>query len=104
HDIGKLFILKLRSEYVRVGGRRPSTQDVDAVIETCHADMGGVALQLWGLPAAVREPIRWHHDPLAAPDFQQAAAITYAADRLSHRYGFGCPPDEDSSGLLEDPV
>jgi len=26
------------------------------------------------------------------------------ANRLSHRYGFGCPPDGDATDLLSDPV
>jgi HD-like signal output (HDOD) protein len=104
HDIGKLFILKLRAEYARTGGRRPSTLEVDAVIAIHHAEMGGTALQLWGLPASVREPVRWHHDPLAAPEAPQAAATTYTADRLCHRYGFGCPPDKEPGNLSEDPI
>jgi HD-like signal output (HDOD) protein len=104
HDIGKLFILKLRAEYVRLGGRRPSAEEIEAVIATHHAEMGGTALLLWGLPASVREPVRWHHDPLGAPEAPEATAITYTADRLCHRYGFGCAPDEDSQALHEDPV
>jgi hypothetical protein len=30
-------------------------------------------------------------------------ALTYVANRLSHRYGFGCPPDTDKDVLLSDP-
>lgn len=104
HDIGKLFILKLRGEYVRLGGRRPSLEEVDEMVTTHHAEIGGAALQLWGLPPSVREPVRWHHDPLAATEEQQSTAIVYAANRLCHRYGFGCPPDEDATSLAEDPV
>jgi HD-like signal output (HDOD) protein len=104
HDVGKLFIIKLRAEYVRLGGRRPSQQEVEAVVATYHAEMGGTALQLWGLPESIREPVRWHHDPLASQVAPQATAIVYVADRLCHRYGFGCPPDEDSTSLVEDPV
>jgi hypothetical protein len=35
---------------------------------------------------ALREPIRWHHDPLSAPNHPRAAAIVYVANVLSHRY------------------
>jgi hypothetical protein len=41
---------------------------------------------------------------MASPAHQQAVAITYLANRLSHRYGFGCPPDEDRDSLLSDPA
>jgi hypothetical protein len=31
-------------------------------------------------------------------------AVTYLANRLSHRYGFGRPPDDDRDKLLADPA
>ncbi len=86
HDIGKLFLLRLRPEYVRRGGVLPSEEDLTRVEQECHAEVGGLAMQLWGLPLALREPIRWHHDPLSAPTYPRAAAITYVADALAHRY------------------
>ena len=49
-------------------------------------EIGALAMQLWGLPPVLREPIRWHHDPLAAPTYPREAAIVYVANLLSHRY------------------
>jgi len=103
HDIGKLFLLKLRTQWDRVGGAPVSDAEVDAIVATHHAEAGGLAMQFWGLPVALREPVRWHHDPLAAPDHARAAAVTYTANRLAHRYGFGCDPDQDEA-LASDPV
>ncbi len=102
HDIGKLFLLKLRTEFIRLGGHRPATEETEAVIDEHHAEMGATALQLWGLPETVREPVRWHHAPLSAPAHQQSAAIVYTANRLSHRYGFGRKPGEGDGDLAAD--
>ncbi|MEQ1758626.1 MAG: HDOD domain-containing protein [Vicinamibacterales bacterium] len=95
HDIGKLFLLRLRAEYIRRGGKSPSDQELARVEAERHAEVGGLAMQLWGLPLALREPIRWHHDPLSAPTYPRAAAIIYVADALSHRY------TEDGERTLE---
>jgi HD-like signal output (HDOD) protein len=93
HDVGRLFLFKLRLEFLRLGGRPPSAEEFDAVSSACHAEIGETALQLWGLPESVRVPVRWHHDPQSATSFQREATVVYLADALSHRYGFGRPPD-----------
>jgi putative nucleotidyltransferase with HDIG domain len=104
HDVGKLFLLKLRAEYLRIGGRPPSADEFEAVAAAHHASLGADALQLWGLPESVRAPVRWHHDPMNAPSHADAARLTYLANRLSHRYGFGCLPEEEREDLGSDPV
>jgi putative nucleotidyltransferase with HDIG domain len=105
HDVGKLFLLKMRSEYLRLGGRPPAAEEFESVMADLHAEVGATALQLWGLPEPVRAAVRWHHEPLnpAAAD-SRAAAIVYVADQLSHRYGFGCPPSEERPAIQDDPV
>ena len=104
HDVGKLCLMKMRGDFVRLGGRPPAADEFEGVLTAFHAEVGSSALHVWGLPESVRVPIRWHHDPLAAPAQIQAVAMTYLANRLSHRYGFGCPPDEDQDSLLTDPI
>lgn len=86
HDIGRLVLLRLRTEFVRRGGDAPSADEVIEVVRDQHAHVGGLAMQLWGLPELLREAVRWHHDPLSAPDHPRAAAVIYVANRLSHRY------------------
>lgn len=86
HDIGKLFLLRLRVDYIRKGGLLPSRDEQLRVEEERHAEVGGLAMQLWGIPLALREPIRWHHDPLSAPTHPRAAARIYVANLLAHRY------------------
>lgn len=86
HDIGKLFLFRLRAEYRRRGGTLPEAEELARVDHERHAEVGGLAMQLWGLPLVLRESVRWHHDPLSAPTHPRAAAVTYVANLLSHRY------------------
>ena len=102
-DIGKLFLCKLREEWVRLGRVAPTAAEEAELVVAHHAEAGGIALQYWGLPVSVREPVRWHHEPASAPQHARAAGVTYLANRLAHRYGFGCQPEADDA-LLSDPV
>ena len=68
-----------------------------------HAEVGEMAMHRWGLPGALREPIRFHHTPLDAPIYGNEASVAYVANRLSHRYGFGCPATPDEP-LTEDTI
>ena len=103
HDIGKLFILKSRSDFARRGGDTPSREEFDETMAECHTVIGEMAMHLWGLPIAIREPIRFHHSPAEAPTYRNECTIAYAANRLSHRYGFGCQATPRES-LADDPV
>jgi HD-like signal output (HDOD) protein len=101
HDIGKLLILKLAYEYRRETPDGATADEVDAVIGERHAQMGGWLAGRWKMPATLSDPIVWHHDPEWAAD--RAPVLTvYAANRLAHRYGFGC--DADTCDVLEDPI
>ena len=103
HDVGKLFLLKLRSDYTRRHRTAPSRPEFDQTVAAHHAEVGEMAMHRWGLPAALREPIRFHHAPLEAPTFGNEASVAYVANRLSHRYGFGCPATPEEP-LTEDPI
>ena len=102
HDIGKLLILKLAYDHKRRTGVAVPAEEVAAALEQHHAGFGGVTLRRWGLPTSLDEPVRCHHDYRSATRQPRAAMVAYLADRLSHRYGFGCDPD--AYNLLGDPV
>jgi putative nucleotidyltransferase with HDIG domain len=93
HDIGKLLILKLAFDYRQRTGAVVPSEVVAAAIEHDHANVGAVTLKRWGLPASLEEPIRCHHDCKAATSNPREVMVAYVANRLSHRYGFGCDPD-----------
>jgi HD-like signal output (HDOD) protein len=94
HDIGKLVILKLVRDCVNFGVATPSEEETMAVLRDMHAPIGGYVLQQWGMPKSLHAPIVHHHDPSAATERSSAAMVAYVANRLAHRYGFGCEVEE----------
>lgn len=101
HDIGKLVILKAAYDVRRQGAAVPDDV-LGEVMRELHPHVGAVVLRRWRLPSMLDEPIVCHHEWQAATVAPKKAAITYFANRLSHRYGFGCAPDH--ADLLADPV
>lgn len=101
HDIGKLVILKLARECEH-SVAAPAEEDVELVLSEMHPAIGGYVLQQWGMPRRLHDPIVWHHEPDGAQTRADAAAVAYVANRLAHKYGFGCEPE--TADLLADPV
>jgi putative nucleotidyltransferase with HDIG domain len=102
HDIGKLIILKLAHDHERQSGSRLDARELDEVLEQEHAEVGARMLHRWRLPATLEEPIQFHHDYRRATQYPRETAMAYLANQLSHRYGFGCEPNQ--SDPLADPV
>jgi putative nucleotidyltransferase with HDIG domain len=102
HDMGKLLILKLASDSMKFGVPAPSVEEIETVCRERHAEIGARLLRMWQLPEALENPVRYHHDPAASTTHSHEAAVTYMADQLSHRYGFGCEASDDP--LLKDPI
>lgn len=100
HDIGKMLIYHL-AHHPQRGIRKPTREELAEVMAKRHAEFGGHMMHLWQLPAPLHEAVRFHHEPALADD-PRPAAVTYAANRLAHRFGFGCLRDE--TDLMEDPV
>jgi putative nucleotidyltransferase with HDIG domain len=101
HDVGKLLLLKLARDFTKFGGVLASQREVDACVAERHATFGAEILREWQLPSRLQEPVRFHHNPDAAGEFRDQADITYVANRLSHRYGFGCPADDPDDLMLD---
>jgi HD-like signal output (HDOD) protein len=102
HDIGKLLILKLAYDFKRRTGAGVAPDELAAALEQQHAAYGGITLKRWGLPLSLEEPIRCHHNYGAATSAPRKSKVAYLANRLSHRYGFGCDPD--AYNILGDPT
>ncbi len=101
HDLGKLVILKTAHQYQQKHGATIRSDELGAALAQHHALCGALALGFWNVPDEVREVVQFHHAFEDASD-PHAAAICYAANLLSHRYGFGCTPQGDA--VLEDSV
>jgi HD-like signal output (HDOD) protein len=99
HDIGKLAILKLALQPV-AGVEEPRPEELAQFMEEQHAACGGMLLTAWQLPSLLQDPVVYHHHPEQARDYPSAAAVVYVANRLAHRYGFGCPAED--VGALDD--
>lgn len=100
HDIGKLLIQQLAQKPEK-GIKKPSPTEVSAVMAERHPEFGGHLLRVWDLPAALSEAAAFHHEPLTRPG-SNAASVAYAANRLAHKYGFGCAAE--AFDPLTDPV
>ncbi|HEV8317172.1 MAG TPA: HDOD domain-containing protein [Vicinamibacterales bacterium] len=103
HDIGKLVLLKQVRDFIKSGGQAPTPEEIDAFVRDRHAEVGARILRQWQLPETLIEPVRYHHTPDAAPTHKDEAAVVYMANRLSHRYGFGCTAGE-ADDITEDPI
>ena len=102
HDIGKLLILKLAFDSKRRTGAAVPAGEVAAALDEHHASFGGITLKRWGLPLSLEEPIRCHHDYRSASTAPRKAMVASVANRLTHRYGFGC--DQDAYNIVGDPA
>lgn len=94
HDIGKLVILKVAHDSRRQWGLLVSREDLDEVVQELHPVVGARVLRRLNLPSMLDDPIVHHHDWQAAEAAPRKAALAYVANRLSHRYGFGCEVEE----------
>jgi len=103
HDMGKLLVLQLSKDYVRGGGKAPAEDEVVALLDARHAEFGGRVLREWHLPPVIEEPVVYHHRPDECASHPIEASVCYLADRLSHRYGFGCEASPDLP-ILDDPI
>ena len=93
HDIGKMVILKWHHDHSKRTGAALPAAELDELLERWHPMTAGRAFRRWGLPADLDEPVLCHHDYTEAKSDRRMAAVVYLANRLSHRYGFGCDPD-----------
>jgi putative nucleotidyltransferase with HDIG domain len=102
HDIGKMVILKWHHDHVKRTGQALDPAEFAALLAKWHPHVASLAFRRWGLPSELDEPVLYHHDYARATTARRMAAVIYLANRLSHRYGFGC--QADGFDPLTDPV
>jgi putative nucleotidyltransferase with HDIG domain len=94
HDIGKLVLLKLSCSYNGHLVLAPTKADIERVMRERHPLIGGQLLREWRLPDGLRDAAQYHHRPELSILHGESTRAIYVANLLSHRYGFGCVPDE----------
>lgn len=88
HDLGKVVLtVSLTSQYEaileRAQGRRIPDAEAERLALGCdHTEVGDVLAERWGLPAMLREVVRYHHTPGAAKEHRAFAEFAHAADYL----------------------
>lgn len=99
HDLGKVVLHVKLPDAMRDIERATRERDLsmmDAeqeVLGLTHADVAGWLANAWNLPVALKDPMRYHHQPgLARGAFQQTA-IVHVADILVKAMGCGYSGD-----------
>lgn len=100
HDVGKVvldrFFHPRYAEVARVAMEAPCLirEAEVALFSVNHADVGRWLAERWRFPAAIVEPIAFHHQPTAAsPDCRTLTAVVHLADVLSRNAGIGSGGD-----------
>lgn len=93
HDIGKLVLDQSLVQGLDNGNENedgvgsqsnPSLEDERKQTGYDHAEAGAALLETWDLPGEIIEAIRWHHDPLKAPQNKRLALAIGVSDRVAH--------------------
>ena len=108
HDVGKVVMdAKLRERYKTIIAN-VSNAEADSFVEAeramfgvDHAEVGFLVVRSWGLPPAIVESVRYHHDPASAIADPQLCAIVSLANALCVKLELGPHqrPDLDLAAL-----
>ncbi len=97
HDIGKLVLASVeRRNYgvLRENARLSGLSDNEAeqsTFGTNHAEIGGLLLDQWKLPAEICSAVLHHHNPNLAGVDGRITVIIHLADWMAHGYESGEP-------------
>jgi len=86
HDIGSLIIYNrvpdvARALLIQSNGSEDALYSLEQdMIDTTHAQIGGMLLETWMLPKVLREAIAYHHEPLLCETAPVEACIIHIAD------------------------
>lgn len=90
HDIGSLIIYNripdvARALLVQAGGSESALYELEkSMIDTSHAHIGGLLLESWMLPRALRDAIAYHHEPQLCETAPIEASIVHIAETLAN--------------------
>ncbi|MEK9629563.1 MAG: HDOD domain-containing protein, partial [Nitrospinota bacterium] len=96
HDIGQLVLLQKEPEiYFDVCLKSKNSSDQGLIIAEKeelgydHAQIGGILLKEWRLPASIYVPVMNHHEPLKAQTYKEESLILHIAELIAYEVGFG---------------
>jgi putative nucleotidyltransferase with HDIG domain len=109
HDIGKVIIDRyLHPEFIKIVNLIEK-QDYSmryaerSVLGVTHNEIGMHLAMHWNLPEVLQECVAYHHEPMEATNYPQAAAIITIANQMAHElnmgYGFFADVSQPASAL-----
>lgn len=98
HDVGRPVLLQLLVDIARANEVILDSEAALEAIVPRHAEVGAAIALRFGLPEAVADAVRNHHQPTGGPP--QGAPLAALADRLAHVV----LEDADPDPLKEDPL
>jgi putative nucleotidyltransferase with HDIG domain len=100
HDVGKVvldrFFYRRYAEAARLAAEGPCLiREAEVTLfNTNHAEVGRWLTERWRFPAAIVEPVGFHHRPNgAAPEYRNLASVVHLADILTRNAGIGSGGD-----------
>jgi putative nucleotidyltransferase with HDIG domain len=108
HDIGKIALRTLSGQEAdriySVAAERaiPALQAEREILDVDHAEIGLWIAESWNLPATLKDPIAYHHDPARSEERPIKTSIVHLADILVRSLGFGYPGDALAVELKEE--
>ncbi len=94
HDIGKfLLCLYFNDEYKAVVNvhkdKGVSMLEAEEECGITHAEAGAFLAQKWAMSDMLVNVVRYHHNPVSAGPYGQAAAIVFLSDQICHKINLG---------------
>ena len=90
HDIGSLIIYNrvpdvARALLIQANGSESALYELEkSMINTSHAQIGGLLLESWMLPKILRDAIAFHHEPELCETAPLEASIVHIAETLAN--------------------
>lgn len=95
HDIGRFVLVSGGGDAMAVAieDARESRRDLGVCerehLGCTHAEVGRALLERWSFPSALRECVRFHHQPQRATLFPVETAVIHVSDVITHAVGWG---------------
>ena len=91
HDIGRIIMYRyFKKEWQEMltlikEEHMPALEAEHTVFSVDHGQVGASLLELWNLPSAIADGVRYHHAPDAAPQNRESAFATHLANQFAKR-------------------
>lgn len=89
HDLGEAIVLSIVAEWhQRTGEPLPKVEELRPIIARYHAPAGAKVCEMWNLPEAITDAVRFHHDPQSSTDPSRMASVMACVDEALAHVGF----------------